>query len=64
MLFLWAPPSIAMDMFSLCLYGWVMGALVCYLGGLSDLQQSDVQPDFVFEGVRELTVALKTSENN
>ena len=34
MLFLWAPPSFAMDMFSLSLYGWVMGALVCYLGGL------------------------------
>lgn len=33
-LFLWAPPSFAMDMFSLSLYGWTMGALVCYLGGL------------------------------
>jgi HAD superfamily hydrolase (TIGR01457 family) len=31
---------------------------------LSDLEQADVKPDCVFEGVRELTVALKTSENN
>lgn len=33
-LFLWAPPSFAMDCFALSLYGFVMGALVCYLGGL------------------------------
>lgn len=33
-LFLWAPASTAMDMFSMCLYGFTMGALVCYLGGL------------------------------
>ena len=32
--FLWAPPSFTMDMISLSVYGWVMGALVCYLGGL------------------------------
>ena len=32
--FLWAPPSFTMDMMSLSLYGFVMGALVCYLGGL------------------------------
>ncbi|MEN6411403.1 MAG: MFS transporter [Veillonellales bacterium] len=33
-MFLWAPPSFIMDMACLSVYGFVMGALVCYLGGL------------------------------
>lgn len=32
--FLWAPSNITTDMFSMLLYGFTMGALVCYLGGL------------------------------
>ncbi len=33
-LFLWAPASPMVDMGSMVLYGFTMGALVCYLGGL------------------------------
>ena len=32
--FLWAPQSFTMDMFCMTFYGFTMGALVCYLGGL------------------------------
>jgi len=32
--FVWAPPSLWLDMGSMILYGFTMGALVCYLGGL------------------------------
>ncbi len=32
--FLWAPQSFWMDMFCMTFYGFTMGALVCYLGGL------------------------------
>lgn len=33
-LFVWAPASTMMDTASMVLYGFTMGALVCYLGGL------------------------------
>lgn len=33
-MFVWAPASYAVDVASMILYGWTMGALVCYLGGL------------------------------
>lgn len=33
-LFLWAPQSFTMDMLCMTFYGFTMGALVCYLGGL------------------------------
>lgn len=33
-LFVWAPASYWVDMGSMMLYGFTMGALVCYLGGL------------------------------
>lgn len=32
--FLWAPANATTDMLSMCVYGFTMGALVCYLGGL------------------------------
>lgn len=32
--FLWAPASTTLDMATMCVYGFTMGALVCYLGGL------------------------------
>lgn len=32
--FLWAPANPTTDMLSMCVYGFTMGALVCYLGGL------------------------------
>jgi len=32
--FLWAPANTTTDMLSMCVYGFTMGALVCYLGGL------------------------------
>lgn len=32
--FLWAPQSFVMDMLCMTFYGFTMGALVCYLGGL------------------------------
>ena len=32
--FVWAPQSFYMDMFCMTFYGFTMGALVCYMGGL------------------------------
>ena len=32
--FLWAPQSFTMDMLCMTFYGFTMGALVCYMGGL------------------------------
>lgn len=32
--FVWAPHSVMMDMFCMTFYGFTMGALVCYMGGL------------------------------
>lgn len=32
--FLWAPANLTTDMINMCVYGFTMGALVCYLGGL------------------------------
>lgn len=32
--FVWAPANPTTDMLSMCVYGFTMGALVCYLGGL------------------------------
>ena len=32
--FVWAPQSFATDMFCMTFYGFTMGALVCYMGGL------------------------------
>ncbi|SDF63084.1 MFS transporter [Sporomusa acidovorans] len=32
--FLWAPANPMTDMITMCVYGFTMGALVCYLGGL------------------------------
>ncbi len=32
--FLWAPADPVTDMLTMCVYGFTMGALVCYLGGL------------------------------
>ena len=32
--FLWAPANATLDTLTMCVYGFTMGALVCYLGGL------------------------------
>ena len=32
--FVWAPQSFYMDLFCMTFYGFTMGALVCYMGGL------------------------------